>query len=125
MERYDYVKRLIEQLGAALARIAGLRAQGQYQEALAELREAYSGLDLNPRLVGSLDGASLARMLRDPDRVRALARLLEEEAKLRDHLDQTVAARSQRRQALALYRSLADPSPDAAAIAELERVLGS
>ena len=127
MQRYDYIQRVIEQLAAALARIAGLQAEGKHVEALAEVQRAYSGLDLNPHLVRSLDSVSLARLLREPTKVHAVARLLKEEADLRESMGELSVADLLRRRALRLCRTL-ESTPDhpaATLAAELERALAA
>jgi hypothetical protein len=105
-------------LAAVFARIAGLKAEGRLTEALDEVGEAYSALDLNPHLLRTLDAGSIARMLRDPPRVRGVARLLAEEADLRDARGERGAAYGQRRRALELCKTL-DPAEKDALVLQL------
>ena len=127
MQRYDYIQRVIEQLAAALARIAGLRAEGKHDEALSEIQQTYVALELNPHLVRSLDAVSLARLLRESERVQGVARLLAEEAELRALAGEPGVAVLLRRRALGLCRALGPASGGAVAelTAELERRLES
>jgi hypothetical protein len=104
MYRQDYIKRLIEQLGAALAAAVGRRQAGDTEQAYTEVRRAYAALDINPLLLRSMDGASLARSLKEPRLMRLVARLLAEEARLLELREDPRAAYAQRRRAVALLR---------------------
>ncbi len=128
MLRHDYIKRMVEQLGEALARIVGLRSKGQTAEALSEVRKAYAALDLNPHLVASMSGAQLAQLVNDPERARGLAQLLKEDSQLQRVLGHSAAADTKQRQALALMVAVSSESDAldpalAAADAELIRSL--
>lgn len=99
-QREDYMSRQIRAIAAMLARIIGLRLEGQLEEAGSELKRAY-GLLLGPE-GGSLrrvDAGTAATILGSPDKIVAFASLLSEEA-----AQESDAARcgSLRRQALAL-----------------------
>jgi hypothetical protein len=65
MMRDDYIIRLIKQLAAFLARIAGKRKQGDYEGALAEAGKAWDDVIGQPPrdLVDVLDTHTLAEML--------------------------------------------------------------
>jgi hypothetical protein len=106
LERTDYLQRIIAELAAALARIAGHAAAGQPAAGLEEIRQAYAALGVEPRLVASLEAVSLARLLRLPERVRAVARLLTEEAALHLALGQAPEARRCAQRARALLDTL-------------------
>ncbi|HET8722987.1 MAG TPA: hypothetical protein VFM53_02205 [Anaeromyxobacteraceae bacterium] len=78
MLRDDFVMRMVRQLAAALARIAGLRNAGLLDEAAERLDEAFAALGVDPKLAGSADAALLLGLTADPARREALRRLLEE-----------------------------------------------
>jgi hypothetical protein len=82
MLRDDYIIRLIKQLGAFLARIAGKRTAGDYEAALAETGKAWDELIGHPReLVDVVDSHTFAELLKQPERMRAAAQLLVEEGR--------------------------------------------
>lgn len=83
MLRDDYLIRLIKQLGAALARIAGRRKGRDFEGALDETGKAWDDLIGQPprELVDILDTHTLAEMLKDPSRMRVAAKLLVEEGR--------------------------------------------
>lgn len=78
--------RLVQQLGAALARIAGLRSEARHAEALEAIDQAKSELPLVPGLVEQLSASALLRALGDEELVRHLAELYRAEAELRYQL---------------------------------------
>jgi hypothetical protein len=83
MLREDYIIRLIKQLADAIARIAGLRQRGDYVRAQQEVDRAWAEvLDLPRELVDATDPATLASLLREPDKMRVAAQLLAEEARV-------------------------------------------
>jgi hypothetical protein len=83
VQREDYIMRMIEQLAAAIRKIAGLREKGEYARALGEAADAWEKLLEVPReLVERVDGPTLASLLRTPDKMRAAADLLIEEARV-------------------------------------------
>jgi hypothetical protein len=129
MYRHDYIKRLIEQLGSALAAAVGRRQAGDTEQAYTEVRLAYAALDINPLLLRSMDGASLARSLKEPRLMRLVARLLAEEAHLLELRADLRAAYAQRRRAVALLReaNAADASGggDSDDAADASRLLAS
>jgi hypothetical protein len=102
MYQHDVIKRMIEALGAALAKIAGLRAEGKNEEALQEVQAAYAALGLNPHLISSLQGASLRVVVGSPEKAQALSQLLLEESQLLAQLGDTRTAEQKARQASAL-----------------------
>jgi hypothetical protein len=80
-EREDHLLRQLKAIAAMLARIAGLRESGAGEEARAELaRAGRELLGSEAELVPRVDAASAAMLLGSPERIRAYARLLEEEA---------------------------------------------
>lgn len=76
----DYVIRLIRQFVDAIARIAGFRKRGEYERASVEIGRAWEELGVPHELVLATDGATLAQLLREPDKQRIAAQLLAEEA---------------------------------------------
>lgn len=81
--RDDHLLRLIQQMGAVLARMLGLKNGGQVREALQALGDAQGEL-LGP-LAGVLprmDSATAAILLGDPTRIAAWARVVHERAGL-------------------------------------------
>jgi hypothetical protein len=88
MLRKDYIMRLIEQLGVAMARIIALKNNNQAHEALKEIEQAcekYLGLD--PRVIEAASGEALLGLMSmggkfDPRRAVLLGELLKEEGEL-------------------------------------------
>ena len=74
MLRHDIIKRLIEKMATFLARLAGLRADGQYEAIDGELQTIEQELGL-PRGHERLDARSLALLLGSADKL-ALASIL-------------------------------------------------
>ncbi len=112
MLREDYLERMIRQLAQALARILGLRRRGETEAALEELDGAVAAVaGLDPRAVEASDPALLAALLREPDRLAALGRLLAERAGVEDDRGEGERAARTRARALALLleASLAAP----------------
>jgi hypothetical protein len=80
--RQDFIKRQIEMLAQALARIAQKRNSGELSEALSELQHAYGSIGFDPMLL-RLDARSLVMLVKDREKLSALCALLDEEAELR------------------------------------------
>lgn len=113
MLRDDWVMRMVRQLAAALARIAGLRKAALLDEAAEELDAAMASLGgVDPRLVDGADPAVLAALVRDPARREALARLIVERAELAAARGDAKGAEALRAKARAL--APAGPSPEPA-----------
>ncbi len=129
MLREDYLERMIRQLAQALARILGLRRRGETQAALEELDGAVATVaGLDPRAVEASDPAVLAALLRAPDRLVALGRLLAERAGIEDDRGLSERAQATRARALALLleSSLSRPlDPEALACARALRAAGA
>lgn len=103
--RRDYIHRMIEQLTQALARILGLRKQGLLDEAARAVADAaggIAGMDLG--MAASVDAATLARHLADPDKMAALARLLLERGEIAAAAGDAAGAATWRGKAVALGR---------------------
>jgi hypothetical protein len=79
----DWLVRLVEGIAAALARALGLRRAGAFDAARAELEQAArdaAGLEL--ALLEGLSPGSAARLVREPARLAALARLALERSRV-------------------------------------------
>jgi hypothetical protein len=127
--REDYLERMIRQLAQALARILGLRRRGETEAALEELDAAVAAVaGLDPRAVEASDPALLAALLREPDRLAALGRLLAERAGVEDDRGEGERAAATRARALGLLleASLAAPlDPEALACVRALRAAGA
>ena len=127
MFREDYLMRLIQQLVDAIARIAGLNRRGEHDKALAEAEQAWGKLiDAPPELVGAVDTATLAQMLRTPDNMRVAVQLLHEEGRAFAGTGDPLhaAARYRRAMELLLEARALEPHPDDDAILmELSRLV--
>ena len=125
MFRQDYLSRLIEQLGQAIRRIAGLSDAGKYEEALDEAERRWNELFGVPHeLVDLVDTPTLASMLHSPDKMRAAVRLLAEEARAFAAKGNLVHANLRYRRAFELCleaRALAPTPEDDAVLLELAR----
>ncbi|HEX3482778.1 MAG TPA: hypothetical protein VHT91_47540 [Kofleriaceae bacterium] len=100
MFREDYILRMVQQLAAAIARIAGLNQREEHDQALAEADRAWDELlgDTPADLAASVDSRTLAGMLRQPARIRLASQILGEQARaLAGQRDATGAARRARR----------------------------
>jgi hypothetical protein len=127
MLRDDYIIRLIKQLGAFLARIAGKRKAGDYEAALAETGKAWDELIGHPReLLDVLDSHTFAGMLKDPARIRAAAQLLVEEGRAYGGKGDPAHAAACYRRAWELYleaRVIEPSEEDYAALTELAQLV--
>ncbi|HEU0033877.1 MAG TPA: hypothetical protein VFQ53_24785 [Kofleriaceae bacterium] len=125
MYREDILMRWIRQFAEALARLAGLRKSGDLRAARDEIERLYEELGIPRELVDLVDAATLAGMLRTPDRMRAAARLLWEEGHVLRATGDPLAAGIRYRRAHELFleaRAIAPEPDDDAAILELSRV---
>ncbi|MBA3395829.1 MAG: hypothetical protein H0T89_24505 [Deltaproteobacteria bacterium] len=126
MFRDDYLMRLIKQFAELLARAAGFNRKGEHEKALQETARAWGELfhDIPRELVDVVDSATLASMLREPQRMRIAAQLLVEEGRaIRGKGDPATAAMRTKR-ALELYleaRAISPEPDDETVIFELSR----
>jgi hypothetical protein len=83
MYQEDYILRMVQQLGAAIARIAGLNRRDEHRDALAEADRAWGEVlgDIPPELAASVDSRTLAGMLRQHARIRLASQILGEQAR--------------------------------------------
>lgn len=98
MYRQDFVKRQIELLAQALARMVSKRCAGECDDALDEAQAAYRLLGVDSGLL-RLDSRSLVVLLGSKERIAGLVELLEEEARIRAALGQHEQAEQLQRRA--------------------------
>lgn len=126
MIREDFLLRMIRQFADALARIAGRRRAGEYDQAQREIDALREQLLAGPReLLDELDSASLAQLLGDPDKIRTAAMLAWEEGRLRAARADPPGAFARYRRAHELLleaRAVAPHPDDDTALFELSRV---
>ena len=104
--RQDYIKRLIEQLGAFMAKVAGLVSARQLDEAEHEIQQAEQALAL-PLGSERLDARSVVVLLGGGDRVVLAAMLLNQRADLasaRGDLEGAARLRARAEQLLGLAK---------------------
>jgi hypothetical protein len=126
----DYLLRIIQQLGQAVAAILLKKREGKTDEALSMLealrRRIFGGMR-DP--LDRLDPASVATVLGGPEKARTYAVLLAVEADIREERGDARAAGRARRRALSVHVDAAARWPgdvteeDHAAIATLQRLL--
>jgi hypothetical protein len=114
MLREDYIIRIIRQAIQAIAKMAGLRAKGDHEEARRQADAAYDLLGVPADLAAVMDSAGLAELLRDPDKVRLMARLSQEEAELFKAAGDPLTATARYRRAAELVLEAHRAAPDAA-----------
>jgi hypothetical protein len=123
--RQDYLMRLIEQLGQAIRRIAGLNDAENYGDALDEIERRWNDLLGVPHeLIAVVDTPTLAGMLGAPEKMRAAVRLLVEEARALAGKGDPVHATLRYRLAIELLleaRAIAEEPDDEAVLLELSR----
>ncbi|HUL60129.1 MAG TPA: hypothetical protein VLU43_12680 [Anaeromyxobacteraceae bacterium] len=101
--RRDLIQRMVEQLAAALARVAALRRRGEAAAARTELDDAAARIaGVDPRMIAAVDSASVAGLVRDADRLAVLARLLLERASVEADAGDGAAGSAWRRRAVEL-----------------------
>lgn len=126
----DYLMRMIAQLAAVLARILGAKNAQNYAEALQIAQNAYGQLfGLNGELVDQMDAATLALLLGEKEKIKALAALLREEGDILLLQGNRSAGEAKYEKALGLYHEARrmQSNPDAEcekAIAELQDKMG-
>jgi hypothetical protein len=111
--REDYVIRMIREVVQALARLAGLRREGQFATAREELVRAKRSIggDAVPML-DLVDVETAVHLLTDPRRALTYAQLLDEESALERAAANEPRAAWARERAVAIARLLA-ARPDA------------
>ena len=118
--REDYIERMIERLVAALAAILKAGKQEQWEEALGLVQQTSLSLfGLEYRMLVTIDARSVADVLGHPEKLKALARLILEEARLFERRGELPLAAARRSHAGALLeeaqrrRSTPDPECEA------------
>lgn len=106
MYQQDFLKRAIQQLGAALGRALGLAGEKKPAAALQVLRDARSELPIGPSMIEELDVVTLIDKL-GPDSAETLARILALEAELQDTLGRGMLAERPRKRGLEITAELA------------------
>ncbi len=102
MQRRDYLERMIEQVVAAVARIAGFVRDGQVEEADQEIADAWGSLGLREADAMRLDDATLRMML--GAKAELAAKLLEARATIEEARGNRPLAATLRARARALMR---------------------
>ena len=81
--RHDYILRVIENVGVMISRIMGLKAAGQLDEALQEVKRATAFLPgPPPELLSNVESSTAAELLRQPANIATYARLVAEKASI-------------------------------------------
>lgn len=93
----DFLIRMTEEMATMLAAVLGLRKSGQPEQALQQLDKAGGEfLGVPKSTLDRLDAASVIRLLNDPAKVRAYARLVREEAEILREMGSDDAAAKER-----------------------------
>ena len=101
----DYLMRMIAQLSAVIARILFAKNAQNYVEALQLAQNAYGQLlGLNGELVEQMDAATLALLLGEKEKIKALATLLREEGDILHLQGNAPAGNAKYEKALALFQ---------------------
>jgi tetratricopeptide (TPR) repeat protein len=126
----DYLMRLLSQLAAVMAKILGAKNAQNFAEARLLAQNACEQLfGLNGELVKTMDAGTLALLLGEKEKIKALAALLREDGDILLLQGNAAEGVGQYEKALALYQEArrASPAGDAdceTAIAALEAKLG-
>lgn len=105
MYQQDYIKRQVELFAEALANLARKRETGAFDEAHEAARAAYAALGIDALLL-RLDPASLVRTVANPEKVRALCELLDQQALLVEATSKQIHALHLRQQAASLRAAI-------------------
>lgn len=101
----DYIMRMIAQLSAVIARILFAKNAQNYAEALQLAQNAYDQLlGLNGELVNQMDAATLALLLGEKEKIKALATLLREEGEILHVQGNPADGNAKYEKALALFQ---------------------
>lgn len=101
----DYLMRMIAQLSAVIARILFAKSAQNYVEALQLAQNAYGQLlGLNGELVEQMDAATLALLLGEKEKIKALATLLREEGDILHLQGNAAVGNAKYEKALALFQ---------------------
>lgn len=126
----DYLMRLMSQLAAVMAKILGAKDAQNYAEARLLVQNACDQLfGLNGELVKTMDAGTLALLLGEKEKIKALAALMREDGDILLLQGNPAEGVVQYEKALALYQEARRASPNGddahceAAIAALEAKL--
>jgi len=101
----DYLMRMIAQLSAVIARILFAKNAQNYAEAQQLAQNAYEQLlGLNGELVEQMDAATLAMLLGEKEKIKALATLLREEGEILHLQGNALNGNAKYEKALALFQ---------------------
>lgn len=101
----DYFMRMIAQLAAVLAKILFAKKSQNYAEALLLTQNAYEQLwGLNGELVQKMEAATLALLLGEKEKIKALATLLQEEGEVLHLQGKFAESKAKDEKALALFQ---------------------
>lgn len=129
MFRQDYLLRMIEQLAAAIARLAGFNDRGEHDKALVAADQSWGKLlDAPLELIRAVDTPTLAAMLREPAKIRAAAQLVYEEGRALAGKGDPLHAALRYRRAMELVleaRAIDRDEQDDAVLFELSRLVPS
>ncbi len=112
MLRRDYISRLIEEFARFLAAVAGLRKEGNFEEALKKIDEVYSGMiGLEAKVIRSVGSGQLLDLLQndkkfDNNYLKMIADLLYEEGQIYHESGDPVSMRNVYEKAAILIRHL-------------------
>ena len=126
MIREDFILRMIRQFAEALGRVARLRDEGKYERALDDTGRLYEDLGVPREVCDVVDTPTLAGLLVHPDKMRALAQVCWEEARIFQASGDPLTAFGRQRRALELLleaRAIDPSSDDDSAILELSRIV--
>jgi hypothetical protein len=102
MFQNDYVMRLIKQVVQAIARMLTLSNEGSYDEAMRQAETAWELLGVPEELTTIVDSATLADMLRHPEKIRAASDLSRQQGDVIKAKRDPITAVSHYRRALEL-----------------------
>lgn len=103
----DYIMRMIAQLSAVIAKVLFAKQAGQYEAAAQLLEKSYGELfGLSGELLEGLDAETLAGLLGDREKIKALATLLREEGDVFAAQNEGMKSRQRYTKSLALFQRL-------------------
>jgi hypothetical protein len=108
----DYILRMIEVAGQAIARALGLLVKKKPEEAEQALAEGYGALGIDRELLLFLDARTLRTQLGDDDRLALAVRLLACDSEIKWHKGEASAARRRLKAAQRLLAEHSAPSAD-------------
>ena len=107
----DFILRMIHQLARALARMVGLVDENKLDDALKEGEKIYDRLGVPKELVEIADSSTVGDLLEHPEKIRVLAQVLVQEARVFALKKDPIHAAVRERQALELLIEAERRSP--------------